>query len=574
MNKNITALLFPYRIQIIAAVSAGAVSALLNVVIPRLIGAISDEIEKGMNTHIDMKAVEVYAVMSLFMMALAFVMNYGQQFMMVGVSQDMTKKLRSRLNDKLDRVPVSYFDSHKSGDILSRITNDVDQINTVLMNNITNIITALTTVAGCLVMMTVTNYILAICVIATSLGGFFITNLLRKTGKPYFKAQQMGLGAVNSQIEEVFNGHIVVKAFNCEEDVQESFDLQNEKMYESSWKSQFFAGMMPPVMAFIGNLGYVMVCIVGSVLMLYNMARISTIVAFILYVRMFQGPMMKVAQSNGSMQPAVAAVDRVFALLEEREQEEKPDAQKLSSVRGDVSFSHVKFGYLPGQTIVNDFSEEAGHGQKIAIVGPTGAGKTTIVNLLMRFYELDGGEICLDQVPISDITRENLHQLIGMVLQDTWTFEGTIRENIVFSTPDVSDERLNEAIRDAGLGYFVRTLPEGVETVLSEHTEVSAGQKQLITIARAMIANPPVLILDEATSSLDTRLEKIIGQAIDRLTEGRTSFVIAHRLSTIQDADAIFVMKDGDVVETGTHDELLAQKGLYSELYYSQFDTI
>ena len=572
MNKKLFSLLQPYRIQIVIAILIGLASALMNVVLPRFIGSISDEIQKGMDIGIDMSSVERYAAISVGLIVVSFVLGYGQQYLMVGVSQDMSKNLRSRLNAKLDRIPISYYDSHPNGDTLSRITNDVDQINTVLMNNVTNIMTAMATVIGCLVMMLATNWILAICVIASSVAGFEVTSFLTKKGRPFFRQQQMGLGALNGQIEEVFSGHIVVKAFNCEDDVRESFHQQNEKMYESSWKSQFISGMMSPIMAFIGNLGYVIVCIVGAVLMLHGMARLSTIVSFILYVRMFQSPMMKVAQSNGSMQPAFAASDRIFALLDEKELDDGSATQTLSSVRGDVSFSHVKFGYLPGQIIVNDFTQEVKQGQKIAIVGPTGAGKTTMVNLLMRFYELNGGEIKLDGIPISSISRENLHQLIGMVLQETWTFEGSIRDNIVFSTKNVSKERLEDVIKETGLEYFVRTLPKGVDTVLSEQTEVSAGQKQLLTIARAMVANPPVLILDEATSSVDTRLEKIIGQAIDKLTEGRTSFVIAHRLSTIQDADVIFVMKDGDVVETGTHECLLQKGGLYAELYNSQFE--
>ena len=572
MNKKLFSLLQPYRIQIVIAILIGLASALMNVVLPRFIGSISDEIQKGMDIGIDMSSVERYAAISVGLIVVSFVLGYGQQYLMVGVSQDMSKNLRSRLNAKLDRIPISYYDSHPNGDTLSRITNDVDQINTVLMNNVTNIMTAMATVIGCLVMMLATNWILAICVIASSVAGFEVTSFLTKKGRPFFRQQQMGLGALNGQIEEIFSGHIVVKAFNCEDDVRESFHQQNEKMYESSWKSQFISGMMSPIMAFIGNLGYVIVCIVGAVLMLHGMARLSTIVSFILYVRMFQSPMMKVAQSNGSMQPAFAASDRIFALLDEKELDDGSATQTLSSVRGDVSFSHVKFGYLPGQIIVNDFTQEVKQGQKIAIVGPTGAGKTTMVNLLMRFYELNGGEIKLDGIPISSISRENLHQLIGMVLQETWTFEGSIRDNIVFSTKNVSKERLEDVIKETGLEYFVRTLPKGVDTVLSEQTEVSAGQKQLLTIARAMVANPPVLILDEATSSVDTRLEKIIGQAIDKLTEGRTSFVIAHRLSTIQDADVIFVMKDGDVVETGTHERLLQKGGLYAELYNSQFE--
>lgn len=574
MNKRIAGLLAPYRVPVILAVLLGIVSSLMNVVIPRMVSAISGEIEKGIGGSLDMQAVMKYSWLAIGLVALVFIFGYGQQYIMAGVSQGLSKNLRTRLSAKLDRIPIAYFDSHSNGDTLSRLTNDVDQINQSLVSNITSIMSSLTTVVSATVMMFITNWILALSVIVVSLGGFGISRLMARTGRKYYKMQQKNLGAINGEIEEVFNGHMVVKAFNCENDVRESFHARNENMYNSAWKAQLASGMMTPVMAFVGNLGYVIVCVVGAALMVGGIANttISVIVAFILYVRMFQSNVTNVASSIGNIQPAYAAAGRVFELLDEQEMEDPDDVKKLDSVSGGIEFSHVKFGYLPDTPIIHDFSAEVKSGQKVAIVGPTGAGKTTMVNLLMRFYELDGGAIKIDGTPVAKLMRDNLHGFVGMVLQDTWTFEGSIKENIIYSTEGVTDERLNEVLEEVGLDYFVRTLPDGVNTVLGEQTEVSAGQKQLLTIARAMIRNPAVLILDEATSSIDTRLEKIIQKAIDKLTEGRTSFVIAHRLSTIRDADIIFVMKDGDVVETGKHEELLEKGGLYSQLYYSQFD--
>ena len=573
-DKRIWLLLKPYRKKVIVAIVLGIMSALLSVILPRVIGYISNIIQLGLKDGINYRAVVAFAAVSVGLALLSFVLNLIQQRTMVNVSASLTKSLRGKINKKIDKLPISYFDGHRTGDILSRIVNDVDQLNDTLLNAVTTILTSVATVIGCLVIMLITNWVLAICVVVCTAIGYFFTNLFIKKGRPYYKKQMASLGMINSDIDETFNGHTVVKAFNSEEEVKEQFDKKNEKLYETAWKSQFLTALMAPIMSFTGNFGYVVVCIVGAILLVGNAfgTTIGTIVTFILYMRMFQSPITKIAQSRGTVQPAVASAERIFEILGEEELQDNETDTTLTTVKGDIEFKHVKFSYVPNRTIINDFSEKVKSGQKVAIVGPTGAGKTTMVNLLMRFYEIDDGKITIDSVPIQDLTRENLHRLVGMVLQDTWTFEGTLRENIVYSTENVSDERVLEVIHDVGLDHFLGTLPNGLDTVLSEKTEVSSGQKQLITIARAMVKNPPVLILDEATSSVDTRLERAIQEAIDKLTQGRTSFVIAHRLSTIRNADLIFVMKDGDVVEVGNHDELLKQDGLYSELYYSQFE--
>ena len=574
MNKRIAGLLKPYRGKVIFAVIIGVVSSLMSVLIPQIVRTISSVIEEGLKSKVDFSSLSFNAVLAFGAVLIVFAFGYAQQFMMAGVSQDLCKNMRRDISAKLNRLPIVYFDSHKSGDTLSRVSNDVDMVSQSLVSNITSILSSMTTVIGATVMMLITNWILALCVMVVSIGGFAISRKVAKAGRNYARTQQRSLGAINAHIEEVFTGHLVVKAFNCEDDVREYFHKRNQDMYESSWKSQVASGIMTPVMAFVGNLGYIIVCIVGAALIVGNIAgtTISVIVAFILYVRMYQSNISNVASAIGSIQPAYAAAGRVFEILDEDEIDESGATETIQDVSGEIGFSHVKFGYVPNTPILHDFSADVKSGQKVAIVGPTGAGKTTMVNLLMRFYELDGGEIRIDGTPVSKLHRDNLHDYVGMVLQDTWTFEGSIRDNIVYSTKGVTEERLREVIEDVGLDHFVDTLPNGLDTILGEQTEVSAGQKQLLTIARAMIRNPKVLILDEATSSIDTRLEKIITQAIDKLTEGRTSFVIAHRLSTIRDADVIFVMKDGDVVETGKHEELLQRNGLYAQLYNSQFD--
>lgn len=567
-------LLSPYRKRITVIVVMGIAASLMGVAVPSVVGAVSDEIGRGIGRGIDFNAVLRLSVTALVLIMLSFVISLLQKKTAAGVSKDLLSGIRSMLNDKLDRIPVAYYDVHPEGDTLSRITNDVEQIGNSLLSGFTAVLTSLVTVSGCIVMMFVTNWMMALAVIILTAVGFCVNGIMIKKGGPLFVKQQSGLGMLNSYINETFNGHIVIRAFNAEDEVRENFERQNLSLYDSVWKAQFISQMMPAVIAMTGNLTYVLVCILGAFLMIVEKGGVSlsTIVVFIMYVRMFQSPVMVISQSAGMTMPAFAAADRVAELLEETETSQDTCDKKLDSIKGDVSFSHVSFGYLPDRPVIRDFSAEVKGGQKVAIVGPTGAGKTTIANLLMRFYELNGGSISIDGVSISDIPRENLHKLVGMVLQETWTFEGSVRDNIIYSTQDVSKERLDKVLSEAGLDRLTDMLPDGLDTVLSERTGISAGQKQLITIARAMIANPPILILDEATSNVDTRMERIIQSAIDRLTEGRTSFVIAHRLSTITNADVIFVMRDGDVAEIGKHNELLEKGGLYAELYRNQFD--
>ena len=574
MKSRGLTLLIPYKMRITAVIIMGMASALMSVAIPKVVGSISDEIGRGINKGIDYSAISALTATAGALVLISFVINLIQKRLMVIISKDMTVSLRSRLSDKLDRIPVAYYDNHPQGDTLSRMTSDVEQINNSMLTNFAAVVTAFVTVIGCVIMMFLTNWILALSVIAVTIFGFFINSIMIKKGGPLFAEQQNGLGLLNAGINEAFNGHIVIKAFGAEQEVQKAFEERNKAMYDSIWKAQFVSQIMPAAMTITGNLAYVLICVLGAFLMTAGIAgaSLSTIIIFILYVKMFQSPLTLLAQSAGMMMPAFAASDRVFELLNEPEMEADVHEKSMDSTKGNVEFSHVSFGYLPGQKVINDLTVAVSGGQKVAIVGPTGAGKTTIVNLLMRFYEPSSGEISIDGISINDISRDNLHKLIGMVLQDTWIFEGSVRDNIVYSTENVSDERLREVIIKTGLDHFVDTLPDGVDTVLSEKIGVSAGQKQLITIARAMIANPSILILDEATSSVDTRMERIIQDSLDKLTEGKTSFVIAHRLSTIRNADMIFVMKDGNVVEMGKHDELLKRGGLYSELYYSQFE--
>ncbi len=479
------------------------------------------------------------------------------------------------MGDTVDRIPISYYDTVPYGDILSRLTNDVDTLTGALSGNMVTIFTSAVQVVGCLIMMFVINWVLAICVVVSALLGIAASMVLSKKSKPRFKAQQRGIGELNSLIEESLSGQLVIKAFNCEEDVQKEFDIKNRELYDTAWRSQYLSSLMTPVMQFAGNLSYVIVCVFGAVLAMKGIAgtTVPVIISFILYARLFSTPLTQISHAYRMVMPSMAASERIFAFLDLEEMEEDRGDGVVHDAKGNVSFRNIRFGYLEDMPIIHDFSAEVKAGQKVAIVGPTGAGKSTMINLLMRFYELWGGSILIDDVPINTIPRDDLHAMISMVLQDTWTFEGSIRENVVYNTPDVTEEDLRRVIEDVGLSYFVETLPDGVDTVISETSSISAGQKQLLTIARAMIENHPILILDEATSSVDTRLEKIIQTAIDKLTEGRTSFVIAHRLSTIKNADVIFVMKDGDVVETGDHDTLMQKGGLYADLYNSQFET-
>ena len=501
--------------------------------------------------------------------------NYIQGFMMATVTQRITKKMRTDISLKINKVPLKYFDSTSYGNVLSRVTNDVDTIGQTLNNSLGMLVSSVATFIGAIIMMFYTNWIMAITGIMATMIGFLLMTLIMKHSQKYFGAQQKELGLINGHIEEVYAGHNVVKVYNGEKEAKEVFHGSNKRLYENAWKSQFMSGLMMPVMQFIGNFGYVAICVVGAVLVTNDMITIGTIVAFMVYIRLFTQPLAQLAQAATNLQSTAAASERVFEFLAEEELEDESEKSvKLQDVKGDVEFKNVQFGYNEDQLIIRNFNAKAKAGQKIAIVGPTGAGKTTLVNLLMRFYELNSGEIYIDGTPISQLTRENVHDLFCMVLQDTWLFEGTIRENIIFSKENVTDKEVENACKAVGLHHFIQTLPHGYDTVLNDKANLSAGQKQLITIARAMIDNASLLILDEATSSVDTRTELLIQQAMDKLTVGKTSFVIAHRLSTIKNADLILVMKDGDIIETGNHEELLAKGGFYADLYNSQFEEV
>ena len=492
---------------------------------------------------------------------------------MVRAAQKVLHDIRRDLFAHLQTLPLSFFDSRRNGELMSLFTNDVDTIGQTLQNSLTSLVSAVTMFIGSVVMMLSTNWVMALTAIVSSMLGFGLMLGIMSRSQKYFVARQRWLGDLNGHIEEIYTGHNVVRLFGAEQREQQAFDRINSKMQETDWKSQFMSGLMMPLMGFIGNFAYVAVCVVGAVLAMNGTITFGVIVAFMMYVRLFTSPLSQLAQAATNLQSAAAAAERVFEFLEAKEM---PDESHLpaqtKTVRGEVAFDHVRFGYTPDKIIIHDFSEHVQPGQKVAIVGPTGAGKTTMVNLLMKFYPLGGGEIRIDGVPLSQMTREHVHDLFGMVLQDTWLFEGSIRDNLCYGKEGITDEQLDQVTRATGLYHLIHTLPEGYDTQLSDKLNLSAGQKQLMTIARAMIENAPMLILDEATSSVDTRTEMLIQQAMDTLTKGRTSFVIAHRLSTIKNADKILVMRHGDIIESGTHEELLQKGGFYAELYNSQFE--
>lgn len=559
--------------MIVTAVVLAVLGTAFNIIGPGKISEITQLIMDGMSTTIDIAAVTDIAILLAVLYGLGFALNYAQGFIMATVTQRVSKNLRTDISRKINRLPLKYFDDTSYGNVLSRVTNDVDTIGQSLNQSFGALITGIVSIAGSLFMMIYTNWIMALSAVASTLIGFVFMMLIISRSQKYFSAQQEELGRLNGHIEETYSGHAVVRAYNGESEARSKFHATNNKLYDSAWKSQFMSGLMQPLMSFVGNLGYVVVCVVGAALALNGTISFAVIVAFMIYIRLFTQPLSQLAQAFTSLQSTAAASERVFDLLAEEELEsEDGKAGNLTEVRGEVTFENVRFGYNEDKTVINDFSAKAGAGQKIAIVGPTGAGKTTIVNLLMRFYELGGGEIKIDGVPISSLTRENVHNLFCMVLQDTWLFEGTIKENIIYSKKDVTDEQVVQACKAVGVHNFIKTLPQGYDTVLSDNASLSAGQKQLITIARAMVADAPLLILDEATSSVDTRTEILIQNAMDKLMAGRTSFVIAHRLSTIKNADLILVMKEGDIIESGKHEELLAKGGFYAELYNSQFE--
>ncbi len=562
-----------YMWYIIIAFIFAIIGTVFNLVGPDRLSEITDVITEGITGEIDLEKIKNIALLLVTLYILGVVLSYFQGFIMATVTQNVTKKLRTDISSKINRLPLRYFDSNNHGDILSRVTNDVDTIGQTLNQSLGQLVTAISLFVGSLIMMFYTNVPMAIAAILSTVLGFTLMLMIIKQSQKFFSQQQKSLGELNGHVEEIYTGHNIVKAFNGEESAIKEFNEINDTLFDSAWKSQYISGLMMPLMNFIGNFGYVVVCVVGAYLAFNDHITFGVIVAFMMYIRFFTQPLSQIAQAFTSLQSAAAASERVFNFLEEEELEvETGKPTSLGTVKGNVTFDHVKFGYNPDRLIINDFSLEAKAGQKIAIVGPTGAGKTTLVNLLMRFYEVNSGEIYIDGTPISSVTRGALHEQFCMVLQDTWLFEGTVRENIVYSKQGVSDEAVINACKAVGVHHFIQTLPHGYDTILDDTTSLSAGQKQLMTIARAMVADAPLLILDEATSSVDTRTEIIIQNAMDHLMNGRTSFVIAHRLSTIKNADLIIVMKDGDVVESGNHEVLLEQNGFYADLYNSQFD--
>ena len=559
---------------IIAALVLAALSAVLTIIGPDKVGEIATIMSDGLLTGIDISAIaRVGAFLAAIYVASAL-FGFVQHYIMAVVTLKMSYRMRGELSEKINRVPQAYINGASQGDILSRITNDVSTLQQGLTNSLPTIISAATQFVGCLIMMFVTEWRLALISLGVTLVGMVLTVLIMSRSQKYFAARQTSLGELNGYVEEMYSGHSVVRISRAGRKVGEHFDGLNAAVYDANWRSQFLSGIMQPLMNIIGNIAYVAVCVFGSVLAMNGTIRFGVIVSFILYVRLFTSPLTQMAQGLTNMQTASASAHRIFDFLEAEEMpDESGKTKQLTEVKGSVTFDHVRFSYPdnPDRVIISDFSAQVKPGQKVAIVGPTGAGKTTMVNLLMRFFDTDSGKITIDGIPISDLRRENVHSLFGMVLQNTWLFEGTVRENLVYNMEGITDERLNTVLAACGLDRFVRSLPDGLDTVLSESTSVSAGQKQLLTIARAMLQNAPMLILDEATSSVDTRTELIIQRAMDSLTKGRTSFVIAHRLSTIKNADLILVMKDGDVIESGTHDSLMAADGFYAGLYNSQF---
>ncbi|MCP8969585.1 ABC transporter ATP-binding protein [Ectobacillus ponti] len=562
-----------YMPLIMTALILAITGSIFNIIGPEKLRDITDLITEGTVKGIDLQEVTSIGLVLAVLYGLGFLFNYCQGFLMATITQRVSNRLRTDISQKVNRLPLQYFDSTSYGDILSRVTNDVDTIGQTMNQSLGALANSVTMFLGSLVMMFYTNWIMAFSGIAATLIGFVLMSAIISKSQTFFRQQQRELGKMNGHVEELYAGHHVVKVYNGEKAAKETFHEINGRLYESAWKSQFVSGLMMPLMMFVGNFGYVVVCVVGALLAVNDKISFGVIVAFMLYIRLFTQPLAQIAQAATSLQSTAAASERVFEFLQEQELADEGGKEKtISGAVGEVEFKNVDFGYQEGQTIIKDFSAHVKAGQKIAIVGPTGAGKTTLVNLLMRFYELNSGEILVDGVPIRELTRENVHDLFCMVLQDTWLFEGTIRENIIYSKQGVTDEQVRTACKAVGLHHFIQTLPKGYDTILDDKANLSAGQKQLITIARAMVENAPLLILDEATSSVDTRTEALIQQAMDQLLVGRTSFVIAHRLSTIRNADLILVMKDGMIIESGSHQGLLEKGGFYAELYNSQFE--
>lgn len=564
----------PWYKAIVAALILSLAGTALTLIAPDKMADLTNTIGDGLATGIDMSAIIKAIIIVLTIYVCASLVTCASNYVMITVMQKLAWNMRSSISEKINRMPLKYFDKVSVGDVLSRITNDVDTVSSALNSSITTLVQAVVQFVGVTIIMFATSGRLALTAIGSSVLGFVFMFSIIKRSRKYFQQQQKNLGDMNGHIEEMYSGHDIVRVYGAVKQAKDEFGRINENLYSSSWKSQFFGGLMQPFMGFIGNFGYVAVCVVGAALTMSGTIRFGTIVAFISYVKLFTNPLTQISQAANSLMSAGAAGERVFGFLNEEEMsDDSMCTAKLDNIRGEVEFDHVRFGYEEDKPVINDFSAKIKPGQKVAIVGYTGAGKTTMVNLLMRFYELWSGQIRIDGVPISEMKRSEIHSMFGMVLQDTWLFEGTYRENIAYGSKDVTDEQIKAACRLVGMDHFIMTLPDGYDTVLSDRSSLSAGQRQLLTIARAMVENAPMIILDEATSSVDTRTEALVQRAMDKLTEGRTSFVIAHRLSTIRDADLILVMDKGDVVESGTHKELLARDGLYRELYNSQFES-
>ena len=560
---------------VILALILAALGAGMTIAGPNKLGEIANLISEGLTTKIDLSAVARVGIFLAALYALSALFSFIQHYIMANVTLDMSYRLRADLSEKINRLPQKFFNNHAQGDVLSLITNDVSTLQQGLTNSLPTIISAATQFIGCLIMMFITEWRLALSALLITLLGMAAMLLIMSRSQRFFTARQESLGELNGYIEEMYSGHEVVRISRADDAVKAKFDSLNEKVYDANWRSQFLSGVMQPIMNIVGNVAYVAVCVLGSIHALNGSIDFGVIVSFIFYVRLFTSPLTQIAQGMTNLQTASASANRIFTFLGSEElsdESEKPETS--AAVRGKVDFDHVRFAY-PGsenKPVIKDFSAHVEPGEKVAIVGPTGAGKTTMVNLLMRFFEINSGSIKIDGVSIADMRREDVHRMFGMVLQDTWLFEGSIRENLVYNMEGVTDEDVMRALAACGMDKFVRTLPEGLDTVLTESVAISAGQKQLLTIARAMLQNAPMLILDEATSSVDTRTELIIQRAMDALTKGRTSFVIAHRLSTIKNADMILVMRDGDVIESGNHEALMKKHGFYCDLYNSQFE--